>query len=381
MFASPLFLRIFYLLTLKLLLFQFDVYVLLWPHLISLFEEEKMRQLIFGLFLFLLCPTLVFSADPLASWQPKFDPSGAEYTYLLSCVGHPAIEGVSVGYRIRDRVWNDSGGRLYVDYRPLSQLGGEKDVQGKLKMGAVQGMLSSSVAAPNISPRLGLVNLPFLVGSFERLEKFRNNSALFESYGAEALKHGIRVVDFTGYGSYGWATRKPVTTLAQAKETTFRIAQAPVNVDLYKAWGLQFTVMPWPDVPQALQTGVITGLDHTPIVCNISKKFSVAKNFTRIDYAQGLYIHLVNERWLKNLPADLRKILLTAVAEESAKARALTEQQQQAQIDAAKADGVSFNELSAQEKAKLVELAEPVVQKWGAKIGLDYLNEVRTALK
>ncbi len=46
------------------------------------------------------------------------------------------------------------------------------------------------------------------------------------------------------------------------------------------------------------------------------------------------------------------------------------------------ADGVSFNELSEQEKAQLVELAEPVVQKWGgAKIGLDYLKQVRTALK
>ncbi len=139
--------------------------------------------------------------------------------------------------------------------------------------------------------------------------------------------------------------------------------------------------MPWPDVPQALQTGVITGLDHTPIVCNISKKFNVAKNFTRIDYAQGLYIHLMNERWLRRLPADLRDILLTAVAEESRKARALTQQQQRDQIEAAKADGVTFNELSKQDKARLIELAEPVVQKWGAKIGLDYLKEVRTALQ
>lgn len=340
-----------------------------------------MRRFIIGLLVLLLCPGLVIAADPLASWQPEFDPSGAEYTYLLSCVGHPAIEGVSVGYRIRDRVWKDSNGRLYVDYRPLSQLGGEKDVQRKLQMGAIQGMLSSSVAAPNISPRLGLVNLPFLVGSFDRLERFRNNESLFERYGADALKHGIRVVDFTGYGSYGWATREPVTSLAAAKETTFRIAQAPVNVDLYKAWDLQFTVMPWPDVPQALQTGVITGLDHTPIVCNISKKFNVAKNFTRIDYAQGLYIHLMNERWLRRLPADLRDILLTAVAEESRKARALTQQQQRDQIEAAKADGVTFNELSKQDKARLIELAEPVVQKWGAKIGLDYLKEVRTALQ
>ena len=321
------------------------------------------------------------AADPLADWQPAFDPSGAEYTYLLSCVGHPAIEGVSVGYRIRDRVWEESNGRLYVDYRPLSQLGGEKDVMRKLQMGAVQGMLSSSVAAPNISPRLGLVNLPFLVGSFEQLETFRNNPDLFAEFGADALRKGIRVADFTGYGTYGWATREPVTSLAEARETTFRIAQAPVNVDLYRAWDLQFTVMPWPDVPQALQTGVITGLDHTPIVCNISKKFNVAKNYTRIDYAQGLYIHLINERWLQSLPEDLRRLLLEVIAEESARARALTEQQQNREIARAQEDGVRFIDLPEAEKARLVSLAEPVVEKWGEKIGSDFLQRVQDALQ
>lgn len=334
------------------------------------------------MFLWLLAlPVVAFSADPLAAWQPQFDPSGAEYTYLLSTVAHPAIEGGTVGYRIRDRVWQESNGRLYVDYRPISQLGGEKDVLRKLQMGAVQGMLCSSVLAPNVSPRLGIVNLPFLIDSFAKLEKFRNNPELFKKFGADAEAKGVKVVDFTGYGSYGWATKTPVATLEEAREQIFRIAQAPVNVDLYKAWGFQFTVMPWPDVPQALQTGVITALDHTPIVCNITKKFTVAKAFTSIDYAQGLYIHLMNKRWFEKLPQDLQQILMTAITEESAKVRALTEKQQFDQIAAAKANGIVFTALSAAEKARLVELAEPVVQKWGEKIGLDYLNEVRSALQ
>ncbi len=100
--------------------------------------------------------------DPLAHWQPEFDPSRAEYKYLLSCVGHPAIEGVAVGYKIRDKVWEKSNGRLYVDFRPLSLLGGEKDVIRKLQMGAIHGMMSSSVAAANISATLGIVNLPYV---------------------------------------------------------------------------------------------------------------------------------------------------------------------------------------------------------------------------
>ena len=342
-----------------------------------------MPQFVSSLFLVLMLSfsVSVFAADPLAAWQPKFDPSGAEYTYLLSTVGHPAIEGATVGYRIRDRVWQESNGRLYVDYRPISQLGGEKDVLRKLKMGAVQGMLCSSVLAPNVSPRLGIVNLPFLIDSFSKLEKFRQNEELFREYGVDAAEKGIIVADFTGYGSYGWATKTPVKSLIEAREQLFRIAQAPVNVDLYKAWGIQFTVMPWPDVPQALQTGVISGLDHTPIVCNITKKFNVAKSYTNIDYAQGLYIHLINKNWFNRLPEDLQQILNRAIKEESQQVRALTEQQQRDQIAAAKANGVAFYDLPAAEKAKLVELAEPVVQKWGEKIGMDYLNKVRETLK
>ena len=222
--------------------------------------------------------------DPLANWQPKFDPSKAEYKYLLSCVGHPAIEGVAVGYKIRDKIWEKSNGRLYVDFRPLSLLGGEKDVIRKLQMGAIHGMMSSSVAAANISDTLGIVNLPYVIDTFEKLDKFRSTPELWTPFRDAALEKNILVADVTGYGSYGWASNSPVKTLDDAKKINFRIAQAPVNLDFYKLWGLKFTVMPWPDVPQALQTGVITGLDHTPIVCNISGKFNVARGLAQYPF-------------------------------------------------------------------------------------------------
>ena len=57
----------------------------------------KMVALIAGFSLFLASYTNA-SKDPLAKYAPSFDPKGAKYTYLLSCVGHPAIEGVSVAW-------------------------------------------------------------------------------------------------------------------------------------------------------------------------------------------------------------------------------------------------------------------------------------------
>ncbi len=317
--------------------------------------------------------------DPLAKWKPDFDPTGAAFTYLLSCVGHPAIEGVTVGYRIRDRVWKETGGQLYVDFRPLSQLGGEKDVINKLKFGAIHGMLSSSVAAANIAPLLGVVNLPFLIDDFDKLDRFRDSQELWEPFQNAAMSNGLRVVDFTGYGSYGWATTTPVNTLQDAKTVNFRIAQAPVNIDAYKAWKLKFSVLPWPDVPQALQTGVINGLDHTPIVCNISRKFTVAKYYTEINYAQGLYIHIMNDKWLKTLPAELQQTLLKVIREESAAARKLTQKQQVEQIAAAKADGVTFISLDENDKKTMISASESLYVSWGEKIGKSYLDKVRAA--
>lgn len=343
---------------------------------------KSFKIVLFALVTLFALTSVGYSRDlsVLEQWKPAFDPSTAQYRYILSSVGHPAIEGISVGYKIRDRVWELSNGRLFVDFRPLAQLGGEKDVVRKLKMGAVQGMLCSSVMAANVAPKLGIVNLPFIIDSSAKLERFRNTPELFYPFSQGAIKQGVQVIDFTGYGSYGWATTTPIRTLSDAQGVNFRIAEAPVNTDCYKAWKLKFTVMPWPDVPQALQTGVIDGLDHTPIVCNITKKFDVARYFTDLHYAQGLYVHMVNKTWLKKLPNDLRTIFLQTVKEESALARQKTDQQQAEQISLAQASGVQFFQLSSADRSQLKKMAQPVYDKWGKKIGPDYLKKVQTVL-
>ncbi len=341
-----------------------------------------MKKMIFltALMLFGLVTQGLTNDDPLASWQPKFDPSGATYTYILSNISHPVIEGVAAGYHIRDAVWERTNGQIYVDYRPLAQLGGERDVISKLRLGAVHGMLSSSVAAANVADTLGIVNLPYVVDTFDKLDTFRSDPEIWQPFADSALAGGIYVADITNYGPYGWATTVPVDSLEAAKNVNFRIAEAPVNTDAYRAWGLKFTVMPWPDVPQALQTGVITGLDHTAIVCNITKKFTVAKHFTELNYAQGLFVHLVNKRWLDRLPEDLRTIFLEVVTEESAKSREATRRQHEEQLAAAQAAGVKIHQLSEADLNQLKNLSEPILERWSERIGVDYLELVRAKL-
>ena len=299
--------------------------------------------------LFLMVALSAAAGPPLDQWKPAFDPSTAKYKATISNVSHPAIRGVYFGFALRDELWKRTNGQIFIDYKPFSMLGGEVEVLNQLQMGALQGMGVSSVTSTNLGPRFGLVNLPFLIDSFDKLDKFVANETLFSHF-MNAMDHqGIMGLDITGYGNYGWATMTPCKTIADAKKLKIRIAEAAVNQMIYKGWGFNPVVMPWPDVSIALKQGVIDGLDHTPTVCNITKQFEDAKFFTQINYAQGLFIWVINKAWFNTLPADLQKIFKETAKEIAAKIRQETRQQEIDEIEKAKAAGIQFFKLSDEE--------------------------------
>ncbi len=315
--------------------------------------------------------------NPLAAWKAKFNARKAKYYFKVSNVSHPVIQGIRAGYRIRDLLWEKSNGQLGMKYYPLSQLGGEVEVFNMLQTGTVQGMAISSVAAGNFGPRMGIVNLPFVINTFKKLDAFAANKELFQPFLDGMKKDGIMGVDITGYGSYGWASKTPIKSIADAKKVRFRIAEAPTQKDTYAAWGLHPVVMPWPDVPVALKQGVIDGLDHTPMVCWITKKFEICKYYTQLNYAQGLFIWIFNQKWFNKLPGNLQKLFLDVVHTECKNTRQLTKKQELDSIAAAKKAGITFLTLPASEMATLKKESEKVYKRWAPIIGQDYFNKVK----
>jgi TRAP-type C4-dicarboxylate transport system substrate-binding protein len=235
-------------------------------------------------------------------------------------------------------------------------------------MGAIQGMGVSSVASTNLGPRFGLVNLPFLIDTNDKLEKFIDNKELFGHFLKSMDHQGIMALDVTTYGSYGWASTEPIRSIADMKKAKFRIAEAAVNQLTYKQWGVNPVPMPWPDVPVALKQGVITALDHTDLVCDLTKKFEVAKFFTEINYAKGLFIWIFNKAWFNSLPADLQKTFVEVVHDVCADYRAQGAQQEidvKAKITAA---GIQLFQLPPEEMAML--------RKQGNVVHQEYANEI-----
>ncbi|NOX35351.1 MAG: TRAP transporter substrate-binding protein [Deltaproteobacteria bacterium] len=346
--------------------------------------------LLVGSFMF-TAPVFAKKKPSLDKWKPDFNPKGAKYKCIVSNVSTPGLVGVLAGFEIRDEVWKRTKGKVYVDFKPYSMLGGEVEVLNMVQMGAVQGMGVSSVASTNLGPRFGVVNLPFLVNSFDKVKKFASNKKLFNHFLMAMDHQGITGLDITGYGNYGWATTIPVRNIADAKKVKFRIAEAAVNQLSYRNWGFNPVSMPWPDVPVALKQGVITGLDHTLTVCNVTKKFEVAKYFTQINYAQGLFIWIFNKAWLSSLPSDIRKEFVASVHDVCAKSREKTQVEENTNIAKAKAAGVEFFKLSDADMATLKRQSQGTYEKYAPEINknypgdtykpANYLKEVQDFLK
>lgn len=304
----------------------------------------------------------------LDSWKPAFDPSKAKYRCVVSNVSHPGIKGVYTGFAIRDALWKATNGQIYFDYKPFSMLGGEVEVLNQLQMGAIQGMSVSSVASTNLGPRFGVVNLPFLINTNEKLEKFIANKKLFDHFLMAMDHQGIVALDVSTYGNYGWASTMPIDSISSMKKAKFRIAEAAVNQLTYKSWGVNPVPMPWPDVPVALKQGVITALDHTDLVCDLTKKFDVAKFYTEINYAKGLFIWIFNKAWLASLPLDLQRIFIKTVQDVCADYRAQGVQQEIEVKKRLKKEGIQLLRIPENEMI--------ILRRQGNRVHKEYSNEI-----
>lgn len=122
----------------------------------------------------------------------------------------------------------------------------------------------------------------------------------------------------------------------------------------------------------ALKQGVITALDHTDLVCDLTKKFEVAKYFTRVNYAKGLFIWLFNKAWLNSLPDDLKTTFVTTVNEVCAQYRKAGVEQETAVRNKLPTIGVEVIELPADEMEILRKKGTAVHEKYAAEINKLY---------
>jgi len=205
-------------------------------------------------------------------------------------------------------------GKAKVEVFGSSQLGKDKELLQKLKLGTVDFALPSTVMS-TVADEFGLFEMPYLVADREHMARIED--AIFWEKLAPAVEpmgYTILAVWENGF-RHITNNQRAVTTPADLKDLKLRTPKGKWRVKMFQTYGANPTPMSFSEVFTALQTGTIDGQEN-PYAQIYSAKFQEVQKFLSITghvYTPA-YVTVGTDKWAQ-LPEEVRDGLAEAARE------------------------------------------------------------------
>ncbi|QNT70966.1 TRAP transporter substrate-binding protein [Defluviicoccus vanus] len=271
-----------------------------------------------------------------------------------------------------------TGGKVKVEIYPNSQLYKDKEELESLQLGSVQ-MLAPSLAkfGPLGAKEFEAFDLPCLFPDRAGLHRVTDGKI-----GAELLKklesRGIVGLDYWDNGFKIFSANSPIKTVADFKGLKMRVQSSKVLEAQMRALGAIPQSMPFSEVYQGLQTGVVDGTENPPSNMYTQKMFEVQKyaNVSRHGYLG--YAVIVNKKFWDGLPEGIRTQLSKAMTEATAYNNEIAQKDNDDALAAMKASGkTDFFTPTVEERKAMCVALEPVYEEMQGRIGKELIQAIR----
>jgi len=189
-----------------------------------------------------------------------------------------------------------------------SQLGGDKEMLQKLKLGTVDMAVPSTVMSSE-ADMFGVFEMPYLVKDRNHMRRIEKE-VFWPKIAPEAEKKGLKVIAVWENG-YRHVTnsKRPINTPADLQGIKLRVPEGKWRVKMFQAYGANPSPMKFSEVFTALQTGVMDG-EENPFTQIYSAKFQEVQKYLSLTghvYTPA-YVVVGAKKWA-TLPADVRQVL------------------------------------------------------------------------
>ena len=158
-------------------------------------------------------------------------------------------------------------------------------------------------------------------------------------------------------------SKKPVKSMADLKGLPLRASGGAAEI--LKAWGANVVGMPQSEVPEALQKGVIQGQFSSLEVMKDFKYAEICKYVTMTNTVIYPFAVVMNMDSWNKLPKDVQKVMDDMAREQSEWTGVYMDNHVNESMEwSKKTQKVEVVQLSAQDKAQMDKLLEPIVKKW-----------------
>lgn len=194
-------------------------------------------------------------------------------------------------------------------------LGGDDELFDQISQGLLEVSMSPLNIVGSIDNTIYGLRLPYFFEDMAQVDKALEEGGMLAKINEATTPEGVRVlaVDTVGQSSGIFNTKKPVKSVADMEGLRMR-ALDESQIDLYKAWGADGTIVSWAEVPNALQTGVADGYMNPAFVPLLFGHTDFIKFFTDAAVTPSLRIAIASEDWYQDLSDEDRAIVDDAVA-------------------------------------------------------------------
>jgi len=308
--------------------------------------------------------------------------STASAEKLILKFGHVGKPGSLFEASVNEFVKNANaklGDRAEVQAFGSSQLGKDKELLQKLKLGQVTFSLPSSVMS-SVADEFGVFEMPYIIKSRDHMKAVQaeiGDSVL----NAAAERNGYKILTYfeNGFRHITNNTR-PVNVPEDLKGIKLRTPKGEWRVKMFQTYGANPTPMAFSEVFTALKTGVIDGQEN-PYAQIWSAKFQEVQKYLSITghvYTPA-YV-LVSAKNFAKLPEDVQSDLMAAAAESQEAVYEMAANLETELLENLKAGGVEVNEA---DKDAFIAASKSIYDEFASSVegGADLISKVQSLAK
>ena len=174
---------------------------------------------------------------------------------------------------------------------------------------------------------------------------------------------------------------KPIKSVDDISGLKLRVMQNPVALDTWKALGANAVTMSFSEVFSALETKALDGQENPLAHIYANRIYEVQKYITLTNHVYSPVAIVASKTWFEALPEADRNAVMTAAADASAYQAKLIAENDGKITDQLKETGIEIDTMPEAELAKMREIAKPVVEKYTASVGADFVQEFSAAVE
>ncbi len=256
----------------------------------------------------------------------------------------------------------ESDGSLKVELFPASQLGTAAEVLEGLQFGTIQiGVVHDGPISGFFRP-IELFSIPFLFAN--QPEAYSVFDGEFGELFAERMvaESGLRPLAIADNGIRHLTNDvRPIRTPADMRGLKIRVQPSPIYEALINSLGASPAAIAWPELPSALQQGVVDGQENGVTNILAASLYQYQRYVSLNGHVYSVHVYITGENFWQSLSAEEQRIVQDGVNIAKEIHRAMTTAQDDSAEELLSAVGMEVAVLTPDEIQAFRELAQPAV--------------------